>query len=43
LNAIVAGVYQLSEAEFAHVLGTFPLMPQEERDAALAEFMKQFC
>ena len=43
LNALTAGIYQLSEAEFAHVLGTFPLVPQEERDGALAEFMKQFC
>ena len=43
LNALTAGIYQLSEAEFAHVLGTFPLVPQEERDGALAEFRKRFC
>jgi hypothetical protein len=40
LNALVAGIYQLTEAEFAHVLGTFPLVPQNERDEALAEFRK---
>jgi hypothetical protein len=42
LNAVAAAIYQLTEAEFAHVLGTFPLVPQEERDGALSEFMKQF-
>jgi hypothetical protein len=34
LHAIVAGLYQLSDVEFAHVLDTFPLIPQEERDRA---------
>jgi hypothetical protein len=34
LHAIVAGLYQLTEAEFAHVLETFPLIPLEERDRA---------
>ena len=43
LNALTAGVFQLTEAEFVHVLGTFPLVPQEDRDEALAEFMKEFC
>ena len=38
LNALVAKLYQLSGAELAHVLGTFPLMPKEERDAALRFF-----
>jgi N-6 DNA Methylase len=38
LNARVAELYQLTRAEFAHVLGTFPLVEHTERDAALAEF-----
>jgi hypothetical protein len=38
LQAEVAALYQLSVDEFAHVLGTFPLIPREERDAALHEF-----
>ena len=41
LNARVAGLYQLSTAEFAHILGTFPLIPREERDAALRLFVIQ--
>jgi hypothetical protein len=35
LHARVAELYQLSTAEFEHVLDTFPLVPREERDAAL--------
>jgi Eco57I restriction-modification methylase len=38
LNARVATLYQLSAVEFEHILGTFPLIPQEERDAALRHF-----
>jgi hypothetical protein len=41
MNARVAEIYQLSHAEFAHVLDTFPLVPREERDRALAA-MNQF-
>ena len=33
LNALVADIYQLSEDEFAHVLGTFPLVAIDEREA----------
>jgi hypothetical protein len=40
LNALAARIYQLTETELAHVLGTFPLVLQEERDEALAEFRK---
>ena len=36
LNARVAVLFQLSRDEFAHVVGTFPLIPREERDRALA-------
>jgi hypothetical protein len=39
LQASVAALYQLSAAEFAHVLGTFPLISKEERDAAYACFV----
>jgi hypothetical protein len=42
LNALAAGIYQLSEAEFSHVLATFPLVPHAQRDEALAEFRKAF-
>ena len=34
LQALVAGLYQLTAIEFAHVLGTFPLVSKRERDAA---------
>lgn len=38
LQAEVAALYQLSPAELEHVLDTFPLIPREERNAALACF-----
>jgi hypothetical protein len=38
LNARVAGLYQLSAAEFEHILDTFPLIPRTERDEALRLF-----
>jgi hypothetical protein len=38
LQALAAGFYQLDIAQFEHVLGTFPLVPREERDAALRAF-----
>ena len=38
LNARVAEIYQLSSAEFEHILGTFPLIPRAERDEALRIF-----
>jgi hypothetical protein len=38
LNARVAELYQLSRVEFEHVLSTFPLIAQKERDAALDAF-----
>ena len=34
LQSLVAGLYQLTADEFAHVLGTFPLIPKEERERA---------
>ena len=39
LNALVAQLYQLSGPEFECVLGTFPLIPIEQRDAALKVFV----
>ena len=36
LQALVAGLYQLTVDEFEYVLGTFPLVGPAERDAALA-------
>jgi hypothetical protein len=38
LDALAAMLYQLTESEFAHVLNTFPLVAQEDRDAALRIF-----
>jgi hypothetical protein len=38
LNARVARLYQLTPSEFAYVLGTFPLIPEDDRAAALARF-----
>jgi hypothetical protein len=38
LQAGVAALYQLTIDEFAHVLSTFPLVPQETRDAAMTIF-----
>jgi len=41
LNARVAELYQLSTSEFQHVLDTFPLIPVEERRAALRIFRER--
>jgi Eco57I restriction-modification methylase len=38
LNARVAELYQLSTAEFEHVLETFPLIPAKDRELALSIF-----
>lgn len=38
LNAVVAELYQLNRAEYAHLLDTFPLVPAQTRMAALAAF-----
>ena len=34
LDGLVAHLYGLTEAEFAHILGTFPLVPQPVKVAA---------
>jgi hypothetical protein len=38
LQACVARLYGITRSDFAHILGTFPLIPREERESALAEF-----
>jgi hypothetical protein len=38
LNAAVAWLYGFSVRQFSHVLGTFPLVPSAEREAALDAF-----
>jgi hypothetical protein len=38
LQGLVANLYGLSELEFAHVLSTFPLIPDEVRSAVLTQF-----
>ena len=38
LQALVAQLYGLSEAHFAHVLSTFPLMPDDVKNRCLSEF-----
>ena len=35
LDGIIAHLYNLTEVEFAHILSTFPIVPQETKDAAL--------
>lgn len=40
LNAVVAHLYHLDAAEFAHVLSTFPLIDRTERDAMLTAFLR---
>ena len=38
LQALVASLYGLSQADFAHVLSTFPLIPNDTRNACMATF-----
>ena len=40
LDALIAHLYGLTESEFAHILSTFPLVPQETKSAALAAYRK---
>jgi hypothetical protein len=39
LQARVARLYQLSRAELAHVLDSFPLIPKAERDRVMTAFL----
>jgi len=38
LQALAATIYGLRSAHFAHILETFPLVPRNERDAAMTAF-----
>lgn len=38
IDGLVAHLYHLTEEEFAHVLSTFPVVPQKEKDAAMAAY-----
>ncbi|MGA7239346.1 MAG: RNA-binding domain-containing protein, partial [Bryobacteraceae bacterium] len=38
LDGIIANLYGLTEEEFAYILTTFPVVPQQTKDAALAAF-----
>lgn len=40
LDAIVAHLYRLTEDEFAHILTTFPIVPEAPKQAALEEFIR---
>lgn len=40
LDGFIAHVYGLTEAEFAHILSTFPLVALEVKEAALAEYRR---
>ncbi|HOW59346.1 MAG TPA: hypothetical protein PLO78_06460 [Candidatus Omnitrophota bacterium] len=37
---MVAHLYDLTEEEFAHILSTFPIVPQPVKDAALDAYRK---
>jgi len=39
LQVLAAGLYQLAPVEFAHVLGTFPLIAKEDRDAVYQTYV----
>jgi Putative DNA-binding domain len=38
LDGMIAHLYHLTESEFKHILGTFPVVTQEVKDAALEAF-----
>jgi len=38
LQASVARLYRLSQADFEHIVGTFPLIPREVKESTLREF-----
>ena len=41
LDGTIAHLYGLTEDEFAHILGAFPLVAQSVKDAALVEYRRQ--
>jgi hypothetical protein len=38
LDGIIAHLYHLTESEFAHILSTFPIVPESTKDAALQAY-----
>ena len=40
LDGMIAHLYGLTREEFAHVLATFPIVPQEVKEAAMDEYVK---
>jgi hypothetical protein len=40
LDGLIAHVYGLTEAEFTHILSTFPLVADSAKAAALAEYRR---
>ncbi len=40
LDGMIAHLYGLTEAEFTHILSTFPIVPEETKQAALEEYCK---
>jgi len=38
LDGIIAHIYGLTEAEFAYILSTFPIVAQAQKEAALKAF-----
>ena len=41
LDGMIAHLYGLTDEEFAHILTTFPIVPQPVKDATLAAYRKQ--
>lgn len=41
LDGLIAHLYGLTEAEFAHILSTFPIVDQQVKDDALAAYREQ--
>ena len=40
LDGMIAHLYDLTEEEFTHILSTFPIVPEDTKQAALAEYRK---
>ena len=40
LDGMIAHLYELTEAEFTHILSTFPIVPEDTKKAALDEYRK---
>lgn len=40
LDGMIAHLYGLTEAEFRHILGTFPLVKEEVKEAAVGAYLK---